>query len=213
MIDGPKIGAASNAPDSLVILCHGYGANGDDLISLAPYWQKALPNTAFVAPHAPSPCAAGGGGFEWFPISPGNPGESIKAVPGAAAPLDEFITAQLAGFGLDESRLALVGFSQGTMMSLFVGPRRAIAPAAIVGFSGALPLGEKLNETKARPPVLLIHGDSDAMIPATATMDAHEKLTAANFACRYHISKNCGHSIMPDGLELAGKFLADKLKA
>ncbi len=212
-LDGPKIGAASGKATSLVIICHGYGADGADLISLAPQWQSLLPNTAFIAPNAPEPCAMGGAGYQWFPISPGNPAESQKHVPAAAAVLDDFITQQLKSFNLDESRLALVGFSQGTMMSLHVGLRRAVAPAGIVGFSGALPLAEKLNETKVRPRVLLIHGDSDPMISANATIDANKQLNDIGVECAYHISPNCGHSIMPDGLALAGEFLSRALKS
>ena len=217
-LDGPKIAATSGTADSLAIICHGYGADGADLIGLAPYWQNALPNTAFIAPNAPEPCSLGGTGYQWFPISPGNPSMSHprvsqKHIPQAAEILDAFITEQLESFGLDESRLALIGFSQGTMMSLYVGLRRALAPAGIVGFSGALPLAEKLAETKARPPILLIHGDSDPMISANATIDANKKLNEIGCACDYHISENCGHSIMPDGIQLAAQFLAKHLKS
>jgi phospholipase/carboxylesterase len=212
-LNGAKIAAPSGTADSLAILCHGYGADGSDLIGLAPFWQNLLPHTAFIAPNAPEPCAAGGAGYQWFPISPGNPQESQKHIPQAAEVLDAFITEQLNAFGFDEGRLALIGFSQGTIMSLHVGLRRAIAPAAIVGFSGALAMADKLNETKVRPPVFLIHGDSDPMISPNATIDANEKLNQLGCPCQYHISENCGHSIMPDGLERAGQFLQQHLKA
>lgn len=211
ILDGPKVPASSGTADSLVILCHGYGANGADLIGLAGFWQKLLPNTAFIAPDAPQSCDMGGAGFQWFPISPGNPKESQKALPMATNVLDEFITSQLAKFNFDEARLALVGFSQGTMMSLHIGLRRKIAPAAIIGFSGALALADRLGETKARPPILLIHGDSDPMIPPNATITANKQLNEIGCACEYHISENCGHSIMPDGLALAREFLVKHL--
>lgn len=211
-LDGPKIPASSGTADSLIVLCHGYGGNGADLIGLAGFWQKLLPNTAFIAPDAPQACGLGGTGFQWFPIVPGSPHESQKALPLAVKVLDEFISDQLIKFNFDESRLALVGFSQGTIMALHLGLRRTIAPAAIIGFSGALALADKLNETTARPPVLLIHGDSDPMISPNATITANKKLNEIGCACEYHISENCGHSIMPSGLALAREFLVKHLR-
>ena len=212
-LDGPKLGSASGAVDSLIIFCHGYGADGADLIGLAPYWQRILPNTAFAAPNAPEACDMGGMGYQWFPIARGEPQRAKEGVEQAAPALEAFITQELQAFGLAGDRLALVGFSQGTIMSLHVGLRREIAPAAIIGFSGALVASDRLAATKARPPILLIHGAADVMISADATVAAAKALTEAGFDCDHHIIPNCGHSIAPDGLELGGRFLHQHLKA
>lgn len=211
MIDGPRLPPASGgAPRSLVVLLHGYGSNGDDLIGLAPYWRTALPDTAFVSPNAPERCPGAPGGFQWWGIS--NLDRSARAAGAArAAPaLDAFIDAELAGYGLDESRLALVGFSQGTMMALHVGPRRARTLAGIIGFSGMVAdeAGLVGKGAVTRPPVLLVHGDADPMIPVAAFHNAFKLLTDAGFDVESHVSPGLGHSIDEAGLTLGGAFLA-----
>jgi len=217
---GPRVEPASGgAAKSLVILSHGYGANGDDLIGLAPYWQRLLPDTAFVSPNAPERCAMNPGGYQWFPITVRNPGEGWRPpsdelwqkVSGAAPYLDAYITEQLAHYGLDESKLALVGFSQGTMMSLHVGLRRATPPAAILGYSGAFAGIAPGDEITSRPPVFLVHGDQDPMIPVQAMFKAAEDLSALGVAVQWHVSRGIPHSIGPDGLQLGGQFIADAL--
>ena len=209
-LNGPRLPAASGKAERLVIFCHGYGADGNDLIDLGRHWQRLLPTTAFASPHAPERCAMSPMGYQWFGITRMQPDEMLRGVERAAPVLNVFIDAELARLGLDASRLALVGFSQGTMMSLHVGLRRAVAPAAIVGFSGALPGAENLPaEIVVRPPVLLIHGDADEMIPVQALHAAANGLGAAGVVVRWHVSRGIGHGIAPDGLDLAGRFLAD----
>jgi phospholipase/carboxylesterase len=209
-LSGPRVPARSGQADSLVVLCHGYGANGEDLISLAPHWQRLLPNTAFSSPNAPEPCAMAPGGYQWFPISRLDPNEMHKGVVAAAPTLDGFLDSELERLGLDGSRLALVGFSQGTMMALQVGLRRKTPPAAIVGYSGALAgAGQLEKEIRARPPILLIHGDADQMIPVDALHMAVQGLGQAGLAVRWHVSRGVGHGIDPEGLELGGRFLVD----
>jgi len=218
-LSGPRVEPASGGPaKSLVILSHGYGANGDDLIGLAPYWQQLLPDTAFVAPNAPQPCEMNPGGYQWFPITVREPREGWRppneawtGVTSAAPTLDAFITSELAHYGLDESKLALVGFSQGTIMSLHVGLRRAKAPAAILGYSGAFVGADHGDEITARPPVFLVHGDQDPMIPVQAMFKAAEDLSALGVAVQWHVSRGIPHSIGPDGLQLGGQFIADAL--
>ena len=214
MIDGPRMAPASGgAARSLVILLHGYGSNGDDLIGLAPYWRDALPDTAFVSPNAPERCPGAPGGYQWWGIS--NLDRSARAAGAArAAPaLDAFIDAELARFNLDESRLALVGFSQGTMMALHVGPRRPRTLAGIVGYSGMVAdeAGLAGDGALTRPPVLLIHGDADPMIPVAAFHHAKALLTGAGFAVEDHVSHGLGHSIDEAGLRLGGEFLVQVL--
>lgn len=200
--------ARGGKPDSLVILLHGYGSNGADLISLAPYWAKALPATAFVAPNAIEPVAEAPGGFQWFPIGQLDPHLMESGARRAAQSVDRFIDRELEGYGLSDSRLALVGFSQGTMMALHVGLRRARAPAAILGYSGLLVGARTIKEQMtSKPPILLAHGDQDPVIPAAAMFDTAEALAAAGHGAQWHISYGVPHSIGPDGLDLGGAFL------
>lgn len=213
-IDGPRVPPARGGkPDALVILLHGYGSNGADLISLAPYWAKALPGAAFVAPNAIEPVPQAPGGFQWFPISNLDPRLMEQGARHAAQSVDRFIDRELEKYGLDEGRLALVGFSQGTMMSLYVGLRRQRQLAAILGFSGVLVAGHRLKEEmRSKPPILLVHGDRDPMIPIPAMFDSADALCAAGHGAQWHISYGVPHSIGPDGLELGGDFLSTYLK-
>ena len=161
-LSGPRLPPARGAATHLVVLCHGYGADGNDLIGLAPMWQRLLPTVAFVAPNAPEPCSAGMG-YQWFPISRIDPAEMARGVQGAAATLENFLETELTRLNLTGDKLALVGFSQGTMMSLHVGLKRAVKPAAIVGYSGML--ADQTPQVGAdAPPVLLIHGDADQAV-------------------------------------------------
>jgi phospholipase/carboxylesterase len=212
-IDGPRMPPARGGkPDALVILLHGYGSNGADLISLAPFWAKALPGAAFVAPNAIEPVPQAPGGYQWFGIASIDPHLMEQGVRGAAPSVDSFVTRELDKHGLDASRCVLVGFSQGTMMALHVGLRREAPLAGIVGFSGMLPGAPRLkDEMRSKPPVLLIHGDRDPTIPATAMFDAAEGLAAAGHGAQWHVSYGIPHSIGQDGLDLGGAFLRDCL--
>ena len=203
-LDGPRVAPASGRdPRSIVILAHGYGSNGDDLIGLAPYWQGALPDTVFIAPNAPQPCPDAPGGYQWWPVWDAN---RLAGVRGAARVLDAFIDAELARHGLAEDRLALVGFSQGTMLSLHVAPRRERRLAGVVGYSGMLiDAGE--TEIKTRPPVLLVHGDADPMVPIAAFNHAQASLQRLGFDLSTHVCHGLGHSIDLAGLQLGQAFL------
>jgi phospholipase/carboxylesterase len=213
-LSGPRLPAAQgHKADRLVVFCHGYGADGNDLIGLGAQWQRAMPTTAFVSPNAPQPCP-GSPGYQWFPISRLDPAEMLKGVQSAAATLDAFLDEELNRLGLDHSRLALVGFSQGTMMSLHVGLRRKTPPAAILGFSGALAGPELLpNEATGKPKVMLIHGDADQVIPVQALFAAAQGLGAAEIPVQWHISRGIPHGIGPDGLDLGGKFLVEAFRS
>lgn len=211
MIDGPRLPpSAGGPPRKLVILAHGYGSNGEDLIGLGHYWRQVLPNAAFVAPDAPEPVPGFFGGYQWFPITRLDPEEMAAGARRAAAALNDLIDAELERHSLSASDCALVGFSQGTMMSLHVGLRRPETLAAIVGFSGALVGPERLaEEIRSRPPVLLAHGDMDDMVPVQALHAASAALADMGVPLRTHVSPGLGHSIANDGLELAGDFLRD----
>jgi phospholipase/carboxylesterase len=207
-LTGPRLAPARGPATHLVVLCHGYGADGNDLIGLAPLWQRLLPTVAFTAPNAPEPCAGAPMGYQWFPISRLDPHEMQRGVQSAAAALDGFIDAELKRLDLPAERLALVGFSQGTMMSLQVGLRRAVKPAAIVGYSGMVTESDDLARVAPEaPPILLVHGDADTMIPPDFLFASATTLGRAGAAVQWHLSRGLGHSIDEQGLALGGLFL------
>jgi phospholipase/carboxylesterase len=196
----------------MVIFLHGYGSNGDDLMGLAPYWRPALPQAVFLAPNAPQPCPGAPGGYQWWALTDLSPAARAAGVRQSAAALNAYIDAQLARYGLTEDRLALVGFSQGTMVALHVGPRRAKTLAGIVGYSGMLADPEALAaEVAAKPPVLLVHGSADPTLPVVATHQAKAALEALGFDVAAHVSPGLGHSIDAEGLRLGGEFLVRRL--
>jgi phospholipase/carboxylesterase len=213
-LDGPRIAPKSRVAKQLIVFLHGYGADGNDLIALGKQWQVLLPDAAFVAPHAPELCAQAPVGRQWFPLTMRDPDEPWRGVNAARPGLDAFLDAELARNNLDDARLALVGFSQGTMMALHVGLRRKRAPAAILGYSGLLAGPEFLAEATARsstgnpPPILLVHGDQDDLIPAGAMFATAESLAGANIPCQWHLSAGIGHGIDGSGLLHGGLFLA-----
>jgi len=209
VIDGPRLQpAAGGAPKSLVVLLHGYGADGNDLLGIGREWAGALPHTAFVSPHAPHPCAGAPMGRQWFPLTMRDPQEFSRGVAAARPELDAFLDAELRRHTLDETACALVGFSQGTMLALNAGPLRPRQLAGIVGFSGLLADPKALlSGTIQKPPVMLIHGDRDDLIPVAAIFSAAQGLSAAEIPVEWHISPGIPHGIGPDGLELGLSFL------
>lgn len=208
-LDGPRLAPASGGPaKQIVILAHGYGSNGQDLIGLAPYLAQALPEAAFVSPNAPEPVPGYPGGHQWFPISRLDPQLMAAGVRGAAATLDGFIDAELERHDLPPSACALVGFSQGTMMSLHVGLRRPEPLGAVLGLSGML---ADAGPITSRPPVALVHGSHDEVIPVGALFAALDGLAAAGVPALWRISHGTGHSVAEDGLALGAAFLRDAL--
>ena len=213
-LDGPRIEPRSGAARQLVVFLHGYGADGNDLIEIGRAWQGMLPHAAFVSPHAPRPCGQAPSGREWFPLTFRDPGERWTGVNAAAPVLNAFLDAELARRQLPPQALALVGFSQGTMMALHVGLRRSVPPAAIVGYSGMLVVPENVDpdafaaEIKVKPPVLLIHGDQDELIPVQAVFHAAQGLAALDIPAEWHVSSGIGHGIDQEGLRQGGEFLA-----
>jgi len=213
-LDGPRLEPRSGAARRLVVFLHGYGADGNDLIEIGRAWQQLLPDTAFVSPHAPEPCAGAPMGRQWFALTFRDPDERWRGVNAAAPTLNAFLDAELARHKLPPSALALVGFSQGTMMALHVGLRRSSPVAAIVGYSGLFVLPNNAEpeavagEIKSRPPVLLIHGDRDELIPVQALFHATQALAALEVPTEWHISPGIGHGIDQEGLRHGGEFLA-----
>ena len=216
-LDGPRIEPRSGPARQLVVFLHGYGADGNDLIEIGRAWQGMLPHAAFVSPHAPRPCGQAPSGREWFPLTFRDPGERWTGVNAAAPALNAFLDAELARRQLPPQALALVGFSQGTMMALHVGLRRSVPPAAIVGYSGMLVVPENVDpdafaaEIKVKPPVLLIHGDQDELIPVQAVFHAAQGLAALDIPAEWHVSSGIGHGIDQEGLRQGGEFIARRL--
>jgi phospholipase/carboxylesterase len=212
-LDGPRLVPRSGVRQ-LVVFLHGYGADGNDLINIGQAWQGQLPQTAFASPHAPEPCAMAPVGRQWFPLTFRDPNERWVGVNAAAPILQRFLDKELQRHNLPASALALVGFSQGTMMALHAGLRRDVAPAAILGYSGMLVLPPDkgpeavTNEIRSRPPVLLVHGDADEVIPVEALVPAREGLAALGVPVEWHISQGIGHGIDGEGLRQGGEFLA-----
>jgi len=213
-LDGPRLAPRSGAARQLVVFLHGYGADGNDLIEIGRAWQQYLPRAAFASPHAPEPCAGAPMGRQWFGLTFRDPNERWRGVTKAAPGLERFLDAELARHQLPATALALVGFSQGTMMALHVGLRRAQSPAAIVGYSGLLVLPPENNveafaaEINSRPPVLLVHGDQDDLIPPQALFQAAQGLAAIGVPVEWHLSAGVGHGIDGEGLRHGGEFLA-----
>ncbi|MGH6823646.1 MAG: alpha/beta hydrolase [Methylocella sp.] len=214
-LDGPRIAAMSAPPEQLVVFLHGYGANGNDLIAIGKQWRNLMPGAAFVAPNAPEPCAQAPGGRQWFRLTMRDPNERWTGVNKARLVLDAFLDAELDCHGLNDSKLALVGFSQGTMLALHAGLRRARAPAGILGYSGELIAPpEQRDHVTARtpvanpPPILLIHGSQDDLIPAEALFLSAAELAEAKIPCQWHLSMGLGHGIDGEGLAHGGLFLA-----
>jgi phospholipase/carboxylesterase len=211
-LDGPRREPKGRAASALVVLLHGYGANGDDLIALGESWRGRLPDAAFVAPNAPESIPGMAGALQWFALTMRDPNEYWRGVSAARPALDRFVDAELARYRLSADRLVLVGFSQGTMLALHVGLRRSVAPAAIVGYSGLLAGPEHLGEISARPPILLIHGEADDLIPADALHIAREQLAHAGLRVEWHVRPGLGHGIDAGGQKMAAQFIAEALR-
>ena len=216
-LTGPTRAAASGNTRSLVVFLHGYGADGNDLLALAEPLAAELPDTAFAAPDAPQRCTGNPFGYQWFPIpwlDGSSEAEAAAGLAESASELHAFLDALPGQTGIDAEATAIVGFSQGTMMALEVLPRRPQPVAGLVGFSGRLLGAERLKaETVSRPPVLLIHGEADDVVPPVSMPEAETALRDAGFEVATHLSRGTPHAIAPDGLSLALGFLREKLGA
>jgi phospholipase/carboxylesterase len=205
---------AGGKPSRLVVLLHGLGADGNDLIGLQQYWGRLVPEAEFVSPNAPFPCDMAPYGYQWFSAQDRSPAAVLAGVRAAAPLLDAYIGDELAKRGLQESHAALVGFSQGTMMSLFVGLRRERQLAGILGYSGRLIAPDLLaGELRSRPPVLLVHGTDDPLVPFQSMSDAEAALKRAQVPVETLACAGVEHSIAPEGLQRGGQFLRRVLSA
>lgn len=203
--------ASGGSPEQVVVLLHGYGSNGRDLISLAPYWQSALPDALFVSPDAPFPLEIPqSAGYQWFPLIDRTEEEYLEGAEAAAPILNNYLDKLLEDYNLTNDKMALVGFSQGTMMSLYVGPRRNPKIAGILGYSGALIAGEGLNGENGLP-IHLIHGENDSVVPVMAYHNAVKVLKEKGFQVGGYTTPRLEHSIDNDGVESGARFLSEIL--
>lgn len=207
-LTGPEFLPDDEKIDGLIILLHGLGSDGDDLISLVPHLAPSLSNIGFTAPNAPFPCDMAPMGYQWFSLQDRDP-EKIRAGVKVAAPiLTKFIDDQAKRFNISHDKIALLGFSQGTMMSLYIAPRMEHALGGIVGYSGALSGADTLqNEVKSTPPFLLIHGQADDVVDSSALPHAVEHLKKAGCDVKSTLTPGLGHSIDMDGLQQGAEFL------
>jgi phospholipase/carboxylesterase len=216
LLDGPRWGPKSAPARQLVVICHGVGADGHDLIDLAPVWgAHALPHAAFVAPDGPEPYDMAPMGRQWFSLQDRSPAVLETGVRRAAVLLSAFITAELARLGLPADAYALIGFSQGAMTALFTGLRLPTPPRAILGYSGALLGPQSLQAELSRPPppVLLVHGQADEVVPVSRSQDAEATLLAAGVSVESLYCPGLGHGIDEAGLSAGALFLQRAVSA
>lgn len=212
-LSGPMLSPASGkAPTSIIVFLHGLGADGNDLIGIGDEIAELFPDTLFTSPDAPFPCDMAPYGRQWFSLLDRSMDAMLEGVEQAVPILNQYLDSLLAQHSLAPSKMALVGFSQGTMTSLHAAPRRAEALAGVVGFSGALVAPHLLeSEIKSRPPICLIHGDADEIVPFAAMPAAHAALDAVKINVESHRRPGLSHGIDGEGLHIAVNFLKERL--
>lgn len=213
-LSGPKLSGpmlpprSGEPPRQLVVLLHGYGADGKDLISLASHWREVLPHALFVSPNGPTPASANPAGFQWFDIPGDDPAERVAGAAAAQAVIRGFLDDLWAQTGLGPEQTVLVGFSQGAMMALNVGLGLVPPVLGIVAFSGMLiPPPDLGTQPGRKPPVCLVHGEIDQVVPLARSLEATDILRRAGYEVNLHTSRGVGHGIDPDGLAFASSFL------
>jgi phospholipase/carboxylesterase len=206
-LDGPRWGPKEGAPRQLVVLCHGVGADGHDLIDLAPLWSAALPHAAFAAPDGPEPYDMAPSGRQWFSLADRTLARLEAGVQVAADELNRFVDAEMQRLGLEPQDCAMMGFSQGAMTALYAGLRRPVPPRGILAYSGALLAPGRMDEVISRPPVLLVHGEADEVVPVERSRLAETALENAGFAVQALYCPGLGHGIDEAGLSTGSLFL------
>lgn len=214
-LDFVERGSRSARTDCLVVFLHGYGANGADLIGLSDVLSKELPTAKFVAPDAPEPCLTNFDRNQWFPVPQfdgSTDPELALSFTSSHVSFNNFLDEQISAADVEEARTILFGFSQGAMMALHVGPRRVDRLGGVVAASGRLLAPESLNaEWESRPPILLLHGGKDNVVPASCMPEAEKALKDNGFSVRSYLSRGVGHGIPNDSLKVAAEFMRDVL--
>ncbi len=201
-----------NTPKHVVIMLHGVGSNGQDLISLAPYLSKFIPNAAFISPDAPFACDMVPPGYpnsyQWFSLQNRDPHVMLQGVKAVFPLVETFIEEQLKRFSLSHDQCALLGFSQGTMTALHVAPRLKAKISGVLGYSGALLWDTQANASAFfKPPMHLIHGGADDVVPVASRRYAQKTLESKGFTVTGQTTPNLAHSIDQEGIESGGAFL------
>ncbi|MBU1174785.1 MAG: prolyl oligopeptidase family serine peptidase [Alphaproteobacteria bacterium] len=208
-LSGPIIQPRDGRPASLLVLLHGYGSDGQDLIGLSPLFADLLNNPVIFAPDAPEACPLNPMSYQWFPLAAASDFESLHGIDEAALTIQVLLESLWAETGLGPAETLLAGFSQGGMLSLYSGLMRDAPLAGILSFSGGLPLdAEFWPEIRSRPPMLLVHGDMDDVVPMMMSIATADALVARGLAVTRHISPGCPHAIAPDSIEAARRFVA-----
>ena len=203
---------SGGSPKQIVLLLHGYGSNGNDLISLAPHWQRELPDALFLAPNAPQRLGSMAAAYQWWPLIAFTPAALASGAASAAPAIEGFIDRKLDQYELTDANLAIIGFSQGTMMALHVGLRRTNQVAAIIGYSGMLTGPHELSHLAiTKPPVFLVHGSADPVVPVVALHAAKSALEHLGVDVTAHVSNGVGHTVDPVGLRMGSDFLVKAL--
>jgi len=213
-LSGPTLAPANGQPaKKLVILLHGYGSDGQDLIGLGQYWANAFPHVGFFSPNAPHQCGMNPMGYEWFPLNVERIGADYTRGAESAYPaIRDFVLARTEEAGLTLGDVVLGGFSQGAMMALYTGLRFEAPLAGILGFSGKMIDVEQAGAvTKSKPPVCLVHGEMDEVVPIAGSVDAAAALENEGLDVVFKKCPGTAHGISMDGLEFAGEFLAKQL--
>lgn len=209
-LSGPMLPPRSgDKPRQVVVLLHGYGSDGSDLIALASHWQDLLPDALFVSPNGPENVPGHPMGYQWFSLDVDRIESRTIGLPMARPIVVEFLHALWAQTGLSARDTLIVGFSQGAMVALHVGTSLDEPLMGIIAFSGAfVPPAGFYDGSKARPPICLVHGDMDNVVDPRLSAEAAEALRKAGFEVNYHVDHGVGHGISPDGLAFASGFIA-----
>lgn len=208
-LDGPRHDARSSEPaQKLIVLLHGYGADGNDLIELAKIWGPLVPDAAFVAPHAPDACCIAPSGRQWFDLSTKDPQAYQQGVLAVAPALNKFIDQEVARLQIKAKDVLLAGFSQGAMMALHVGLRRSIPPKGILSLAGRLISPHLLEkEIMGTPPVCLIHGEDDEVVPIFNMVQAEKALRGFDIELSTLKRPGLAHNIDEESVHFAGNFI------
>lgn len=207
-LSGPEQKAKSGKTEQLIILLHGLGADGDDLFGLVPFFAEALPNAHFISPHAPFPCDMAPYGRQWFSLAVREEEAILEGLKIAEPILNEFIDKKIKELGIEDKDVALIGFSQGTMLSLHTALRRKHPIGGVLGYSGALVAPHLLKEELlSSPPICLVHGEEDEVVPFDAFSQAISVLQKLGVEVHGYSREGLGHGIDPAGMEIGKRFL------